>query len=567
MRVYLLNIILSFALLYAFCGCATETDGGISPHELRQCAVLYPDSALQLLRDGGAVGFNGGYAEAEYTMLYALAADGCGAGIGNSVQVDAAVELLMRSSDEDLRLLAYYCRGRMLYSGGHNAKAMLAFMHAEQIAEDTDCAAYAAVVSMQIGLLFMDSFDYVKALDCFKMAQLYFRIAGADYQEHNALVNVARSLMELKNYSEAEHYLLDELQWGYEKGNERICQSSVENLLSLYGRIGYYSKSQWLLESEYFAMCDSSAVVLRTMAYLSAVEDNADDAAAYMRRAWEKSSTQSDTLMNLSQMYEIDKMTGEYSKALDILENLHYMHDAVMRGALRQPILSAQRDYYQSQAQLNAYMVGSAKRKAVAVVVFVTLLLAVSLLLLRSRVAAKKAEAEKYMELAEEMKRTLHERNREYEDVYLRLENRNARVVEMDSQIAALFKKQFELLDELSAAFYETHDIKKDKETIYKRVRQNIDALVKDEKAVERLEAIVNRYKGGIMTKLREELPQLSRQELRFMVFVYAGFSSKAISIFTQDSVGNVYTRKSRIKSTISHSDAADKELFINAMN
>ncbi len=123
------------------------------------------------------------------------------------------------------------------------------------------------------------------------------------------------------------------------------------------------------------------------------------------------------------------------------------------------------------------------------------------------------------------------------------------------------------MLDELSSTFYETHEIKKDKDAIYRQVRENIESLVSDKKSVIQLENIVNSYRNDIMTKLRNEIPQLGENELRFLVFVYAGFSSKAISIFTKDSVGNVYTKKSRIKGVISRANTPNKQFFIDSMN
>ena len=181
--------------------------------------------------------------------------------------------------------------------------------------------------------------------------------------------------------------------------------------------------------------------------------------------------------------------------------------------------------------------------------------------------AAKNAEVERYMELADEIGKTLYAKNAEVADISSRLKEHTQRLTEMDAQVRTLFKKQFELLDELSGTFYETHDIKKDKDAIYRQVRENIESFMKDKRSVERLETIVNDYRGGILTILRNEVPQLGSQEIRFMVFVYAGFSSKAISIFMQESVGNIYTKKSRIKSLIMRSEAPHKDMLVEAMN
>jgi hypothetical protein len=148
-----------------------------------------------------------------------------------------------------------------------------------------------------------------------------------------------------------------------------------------------------------------------------------------------------------------------------------------------------------------------------------------------------------------------------------RLSTHNARIAEMDKQVAVLFKKQFELLNELSSTFYETHGIKKDKEAIYKHVRENIESFMKNKREIEHLENIVDNYRGGIIGKLREEFPQFGEHDIRFIVFICAGFSPKAISIFMEESVGNIYTKKSRIKSIISRSDSTHKELFIEALS
>lgn len=472
-----------------------------------------------------------------------------------------------KKGDEKNHFLSLYSLGHIFQKKGHASKAMLLYTQAEQHLDKVNTPIYVAFLYSRIAQLYRESYDFGKALKYLEMAHLHYKLAGSATLEHNTLVQIAQTLIEMKHYSEAERYLLEELQWGYEKGDKNICQNTIENLLMLYDRTDYPAKSNWLLSSEYFSMCDTTLIVDRTLAYMYAMENDIRTSNRYMRRAWKKATSINDTLNNLMQMYDISKLSGNYNDALMILENVHYIHDTIMRSALQQPMVSAQRDFYQSQSELHEYKLAETNRIIIFAVVAVLLLLCIIALISKNRMAAKNAEIERYMELADEMSKSLHAKTVEYDDISSRLENHTAQIATMEQQVGVLFKKQFEMLDELSNTFYETHEIKKDKEAIYRQVRKNIESLMNDKKSVEQLEEIVNSYRNGIVNKLRNEMPQLGDSELRFLIFLYAGFSAKAISIFTQDSVGNVYTKKSRIKSVISRSDAKNKQLFLDAMN
>ncbi len=522
--------------------------------------IHHPDSVLLILSRHNAD-------TPQSIILKAVAADITGTPMPGDSTLAVAARHYATSSDKNMQFLALYCTGRSFQLYRHDAKAMLKYTQAEHLIDEIENPAYAALLYTRLAQLYSNAFNYSRALDYYNNAQLHFRAAGTKRLEQNTLVNKAQTLIELKRYGEAENLLLDELAWGYENKDKEIVQSCVENLLQLYHRTGYHTKADWLLTSEYFTSCDTTATIDRTLAYLQAANNNVKISNRYMRRAWEQSKSINDTLTNLMQMFDICKMREDYSNALSILENIHYIHDTIMRSALMQPALSAQRDYYRSQAELGDYRLTTTKRMAIVIVVSVLLMLCIAILVLRGRIQAKNIEIERYADIADETSKLLHAKSRDYDNVATQLRSRDEQMQQMDRQIGVLFKKQFELLDELSGTFYETREIKKDKEAIYKQVRENIDGFMKNKRSVQQLEEIVDTYRGGAMQKLRSQLPQLGEQELRFMVFVYAGFSSKAISIFTQESVGNVYTKKSRIKSIILRSDAPDKDFLIEAMS
>ena len=65
------------------------------------------------------------------------------------------------------------------------------------------------------------------------------------------------------------------------------------------------------------------------------------------------------------------------------------------------------------------------------------------------------------------------------------------------------------------------------------------------------------------MQVTRDTLPQLSEMDFRLLCFIYSGFSAKAISVFTGDSVGNIYMKKSRLKTRIMQSESPNKEFIL----
>ena len=85
----------------------------------------------------------------------------------------------------------------------------------------------------------------------------------------------------------------------------------------------------------------------------------------------------------------------------------------------------------------------------------------------------------------------------------------------------------------------------------------------RDKNYIIQVEEYVNKYRGNIMALLRQELPMFSPMDYRFLCFFYAGFSAKAISVFTNDSINNIYVRRYRYKEKILSLNPPHTDLFI----
>lgn len=136
-----------------------------------------------------------------------------------------------------------------------------------------------------------------------------------------------------------------------------------------------------------------------------------------------------------------------------------------------------------------------------------------------------------------------------------------------EGYISELFSRQYDLLNKLTSTYYETHVCNKDMEAIYKQVSKEIECLSSDKRSIFLLEQFVNRYKGNIMTIIRTNLNNLTEMEYRLLCYLCAGFSAKAISIFTGDTTNNIYVKKSRLKDGIMKlQDDVAKQMILEAI-
>ena len=243
------------------------------------------------------------------------------------------------------------------------------------------------------------------------------------------------------------------------------------------------------------------------------------------------------------------KQMGRTDEAMRYFEDGVQLQNRELQHALQQPILSAQKEYFQNQAIFNEYRLKRSHQIYITITVIVVLIIVVIVMYVRYKIATKNSEISRYMEAMQNLEQSLFAKNIATDS--------------MTEQINHLFESQFTLIDKLSNIYYETHGTKRDKEAIYTQVRGEIEKLQTNKRYIQQLEDIVNKHKGNVMHLLRESMPEFSEMDYRLLCFLYAGFSAKAISVFTGDSIGNIYMRKSRLKSKIAASETNNKEVIL----
>lgn len=104
-----------------------------------------------------------------------------------------------------------------------------------------------------------------------------------------------------------------------------------------------------------------------------------------------------------------------------------------------------------------------------------------------------------------------------------------------------------------------------DRKRVIRNIEKELKKVVSPQGVAETVKA-VDRHMGGLITSLREECPFLKEEDVNFLGLIYAGFSVRAVCMFTGMEYQHFYVKKSRLMKRIQSSDAPDRELFVERM-
>ncbi|MBD5256878.1 MAG: hypothetical protein HDS50_04495 [Bacteroides sp.] len=143
----------------------------------------------------------------------------------------------------------------------------------------------------------------------------------------------------------------------------------------------------------------------------------------------------------------------------------------------------------------------------------------------------------------------------------------NTNNTELDKKIKELYSGRWEVFNRLCDEYFNIKDAETDKVrlSVHKELERQINDF-RSAKSLAELEQLVNTYNDNIITRIRTQIPKLSNKDIAFITYLYAGFSPKAICLFTDSKIKNFYNRRTRLRDRILESNAPDCEEFSSKM-
>ena len=499
-----------------------------------------PDSALTILRTIDADKLYSPSRKARYSLLSVQAEDKNYIDSTDDTIIRYALDYYEDSDDDYRKMLSYYYLGRIQSNNNQTIDALCSFNKAEELIGCCDDYYAIALIHMQISFIYRGLFDFEKSYHYLLKGKEYYERAGKTKLMRYAQQNVGQALISLFRYDDAERELKEALAWSMAEEDNKLYTSCTNELFKLYQAQSQFDKAIELYEEYVYNKNINNLKTAVTTAQYYAFIGRCDIAAMYVDAALSISATHRDSIIVKHLDYNISKNSGDYERALTLYEDIMNEQDSVVRRALSHPVETMQRDYFKSVSDYNRLKVEHQRFIIFGAIVFVVVISLLFYVYIRS----KNAQVQHYMEMACDMRTSLFIQENNMGEIVSTMSS-------MQEQIASLFSRQYSLIDKLCSTYYETHSSNTTRDAIYKQVKSEIERLSVDVKYIRNLESIVNQHKQNAIAICREQAPELTEMEVRVLIYLLAGFSAKAISIFTNDSVGNIYTKKNRLKNKL----------------
>ena len=210
-----------------------------------------------------------------------------------------------------------------------------------------------------------------------------------------------------------------------------------------------------------------------------------------------------------------------------------------------------EKDYFREQAAFADYRMQSRRTgERVAVAALLVLLILIGMVI-RQRMRLQRERNGRSLQL-------LREAREEYRQIAESMVERN----DTESRLRSMIASRFEIVDRLGKSYYERENTASGQAAMARQVKQLIDGFAENGEMLAELEQMVDEAHDGAMQKLRADFPRMKEADARLLCYIFGGFSPQVISLFMEESVANIYARKSRLKSRIKTSDSPHKGLF-----
>lgn len=541
-----------FILLLLSCsGCLkTSVQLGESLQTATSLMQERPDSALSILRDLNPQNIVRQRKRAEYALLYSQALDKNYIDETNDSLIRKAIDYYREHGSEREQMLAYYYLGRVQFNARSYQSAILSFLEAEKFAMLVNDTFFSGLIYRNISEIHNMTYNAEEELKYARKSLACFSRIDAPQYRGYALLRMSIAYNNISDRVREAEFLDRAIEVAQECADTILWGACLNNYAQYYEIQRNYRKAKDAI----LAIRDKLMLPINLsdhsiLAHCYARERQIDSMIFYLRQAWKMAENQADSATIFHRIYWIEKECNNPQKALDALEYCSDFQNGIVRHMLQQSTMATQRDYFQERTTFAEHKLKTEHRFWTVCILSICLIFGIVAVYAYRRIQWKNAEIDKYMNLACEIQDVLESRN-----------------TEMSRLVRQLFWDRFSLIDKLGCTYYERQNTPTEQAAIYHDVKREILNLGTDEYTKIELERIVNLCLDGIMQKIRLQIPSMKTADYDLFCYLCAGFSYRAISIFMQTKVENIYNRKSRLKAQISNSQATNKDLFLSVI-
>lgn len=277
--------------------------------------------------------------------------------------------------------------------------------------------------------------------------------------------------------------------------------------------------------------------------------------------------------------YQNAKNAGEYKIALDIVDSLIYCQNQVAWKILQESAVRAQRDFFSNEAAHEEFKSQKLSWIIVSIILFS---IAAGFLLwhiYRLKSINHKRQLEDGLSYIHELKSQAETLQNDMRNLSRLAEDNESRVeylnniinkkLEIEHQnaivIEHLFKEKWSTLNMLCNEYFNLGDTEASKKSIINNIEKELNKI-RSKNNLKEIESAVDMYMGGMVTTLRNQCPCLKNDDILFLSLIMAGFSVRAVCLFTGVTYKFFYVKKSRLIEKISRTEFPQKEKILTLL-
>lgn len=544
------NLIYTFIII-ALAACTTHQGTRAQLDQAEALMTEHPDSALSILQEVDEAQLSTKAQQARFALLLSMALDKNYIDIASDSLIRPAVEYYEKHGSDRKKMLTHYYLARIQFTANETAKCLINLTDAEKYAKEVGDHFY-------LGMIYRLMADAYNTLYCYNEELKYYQLSydsfsKTDFHRHInfALLNLGLGYSNAHDLNQALTIYNKVLNIAVQEKDSTLLRTCLANKGHTHRLNGNYREAiQAILQLEQLFPQQVRSRDYSNIANCYAELQIPDSAIYYMQKAETLARRSVDAQVTYNINYKLSKFKNDFQTALENYEKLFDLNAIVTDSIMGKSVLVTLQDYITQQAEYDNYIAEQKRNRLYYIITFLVLGIIAASIILYLRWKNKNQEMEKNLQLAQSIRDTLH--------------IKEGQLSEMNTQIQALFSQQFSVIDELCNVYFETKDTKAEKDRIYKEVLKQINDIGTNK--VSQLEVIVNTYRNQLMRDFRKDLPNLNSDIYQFAIYQFSGFSSRAISIFMNEKIENVYNKKSRLKSRIQKSDVPRKEEYLSLM-
>ena len=524
----------------------------------------HPDSALHILSAINAEAITGDDLMAYYALLLTKAQYKNYINCNNDSLINIAVNHYKNEGDNKKHAESLMLLGTIQVSAKQYDEAMLSLLYAAELAEkEGDDFLLGQIYS---NLYYLCQYGYNADQVSFAEKALYhYEKTGNEYYIIDAKANLGIALYRVRDFDRCKPLF------------ESVCHQALaeSDTFSVLKSLPYLAMNY--VKEKNVVMADSLYHMLAkdfryrfkpddycTLASLKLANGDRDSAMAIMNASENLRMT---TLQRLGYCISagwVYANFGDYQKAWKNACEYIHMQDSLNTVRYKSTVFVSQRDYIAQKAENQKIIEDRNKIIWATSSILFLLIFLFFLYYYRRQLQVRSLEMDNLMLQISNLEQLVSGKEETIEGLTLQVQSAIDETCDMRNKTKALFESKYKQMNDLCVSYFTGQNTLFAKNAIYKQVKQIIDSFRDDSKSLAELEDLLNRSYDNILVRLQAEVPQLRREDYLFFCYLFANFSSRAISLLLNENVNTVYQHRSRWKKRLAEMDIPSKDQFLS---